>query len=206
MCKAFGTEADEAAGHPNQFEARISGPCYLEGFRGNRFNSPFVNATASYHHYADAINYISSIDFSGKNLLLKCVEADFSGDVIVTGVRAIVLLERYITSPYMRLIESEVHFSDIGQYMDQLRNCLQKWSRDPTSLLNGTALLFPNIPPHQDTLQQHLLHEVSQDLEESTHILLGILCAALLGVVEKQLSDHLPVGVFLNPSQMRCPQ
>ncbi|KAJ8027738.1 hypothetical protein HOLleu_29778 [Holothuria leucospilota] len=201
ICKAFGPEADEAAGHPNQFQAYINGPCHLEGFRGNRFNSPFVNATASYHHYTDAVNYISTLGSSGKNLLLRCVEADFSDDIIVTGVRAMGLLERYITSPYMQLIESNIQFSDIGEYMEQLRNCLQKWSGDPTPLLNGTALLFPKFPPQQDMLQQNLLNEVSQEMEESTHILLGILCAALLGVVEKQLSDHLPGGVFYNPSQ-----
>ena len=137
----------------------------------------------------------------GKNLLMKCVEADMSDDVVVTGMRAMGLVETQITTTFMKLTESNIPIVDIGPHMVKLRDRLTEWSNDPSALLNGSAILFPEFPPHHDSMYEKLFDEVSQEIEEMTFQIVGTLSTSMLSVIEKQLVDHLPGGKFFDPPQ-----
>ena len=77
FCNCFGPDADEAAGYPFEFKVHLDDkfqkPCYLQEYRGNRFNIPFKNASAVFFHKDHMLSLFNTFDESQKNKLVKSV-------------------------------------------------------------------------------------------------------------------------------------
>ena len=74
---AFGPDAREDCGRPQQFEAQLDGrKNWLLSYRGNRFNVPFKNASVVFHHRNDILNYTASLASKYSNQLTTALQAD----------------------------------------------------------------------------------------------------------------------------------
>ena len=68
--------------------------------KGNRFNILFYNSAALYFHYNDIREFLQSLPT--KNCFLSAVLEDLEVDTHKAGVRAIGILDKFITGPYSK--------------------------------------------------------------------------------------------------------
>lgn len=196
---AFGPEAREDCGRPAQFESILGGrKNLLISYRGNRFNVPFKNASAVLHHRADILRYTESLDSKESNQLLAAIEADLKDPIIMGGVLAMALVEKMVTTPLLKLVDSKnIHILDSTTYFTQLRNKLQKWGEDPSEILDGSSVLFDDFPPTKDdTFNSMFSEDISAVIHGHCRNALMLILIVCLLVVERALYDHLPGGKY----------
>ncbi|KAI8515682.1 hypothetical protein Bbelb_064950 [Branchiostoma belcheri] len=134
VCKAFShTGACEKSGHPKEFEAFLQ-PCVpakvnkLISFRGERFNVLFKNGGATYHHKDDLLAYLDTCE--APNRLLQAVRADLRVPVYVAGCCALGIINKIVTAPLWRLVESESSILDMCQHFHQLHISFKSFIKD----------------------------------------------------------------------------
>ena len=75
----------------------------------------------------------SSIDLKRKeNMFVKCLKEDFQDDTVVAGIRAMGLICHHISTPLMKMVESDIHFMDTDKFYTRLRNGVKEWMIDPS--------------------------------------------------------------------------
>ena len=200
FCNCYGPDADEAAGYPFEFKVHLDDkfqkPCYLQEYRGNRFNIPFKNASAVFFHKDHMLSLFNTFDESQKNKLVKSVMYDLTDNVVLSGIRAMGLLEKQVTTPLMDMLDSSIHVMDTSQYYTRVYDKVKEWMIDPTQLLVGEVVLFEDFPPNKDEQWDALFAPVSAEVEDFTRQCLVIVCHSLCLCMTRQLADHLPNGRF----------
>jgi hypothetical protein len=84
---------------------------------------------------------------------MKSIEADGNDIIIVAATTAMSILEMHITTPLMKLMnKNDVNVVEISNYYTCLQDKLKIWSIDPLELLNGSAVLFEDIPPNKNEI------------------------------------------------------
>ena len=92
-----------------------------------------------------------------KNKLVKSIEADGNDIIIVAATTAMSILEMHITTPLMTLMnKNDVNVVEISYYYTCLQDKLKIWSIDPLELLNGSAVLFEDIPPNKNEIYKYV--------------------------------------------------
>ena len=134
-----------------------------------------------------------------QNELHKAVQNDIQLKYISVACRALGLVGKYVTGPWMRLIENDINILHLNPFFKNAASQLQEWSLDPTCLLTGTAQpLFPQVPISEDSIFTKLTTPAFDD--ETAHLLKAIL-SSILEDYKRQLSDQLPGGLHCKPSE-----
>ncbi|XP_078599248.1 uncharacterized protein LOC144874669 [Branchiostoma floridae x Branchiostoma japonicum] len=202
-CKAFAhSGACEKSGHPKDFESFLSqeDPAKkneLTSFRGERFNILFKNGGTVYHHRKDLSGYLAT--WESPNRLLQAVQRDLSEPVYVAGCLALGVINKIVTAPLWRLIESKKSILDMSDHFHQLQINFNSWAKDPQSLMAGEPL-FPTVQAKQDAVFKSLFHEQDEELRTLTCQALKYIMEEFMEVTDRMLKDYLPGGLFHQPS------
>ena len=134
------------------------------------------------------------------NQLLKAVLADLRVPEHLAGCRALGLINKFVTGPLWRVLESKsISILDMNERFQTLLSCLDKWALDASSLLSGEALLYDDFRPSQDAISDCLL--TPSDTDNTTQEILQVLFSAFSSLVSRLIDDHLPDGKYSNPSE-----
>ena len=145
-CKALKKHVSEQAGCSFAFSEYIKAQGIkavpLSSFKGNRFNTVFHNAAGVYFLYNHIKVFLQSVYGTG-NRLLQSVLADANVDEFVAGIRALGLINKFITVPLWRVIEdNSITILDMNNIYTSMRDSLKLWSQHATPLLSSEASLF----------------------------------------------------------------
>ncbi|XP_041481824.1 uncharacterized protein LOC121428993 [Lytechinus variegatus] len=196
FCNLLGPDCDEQSGLTEEFKTIVQ-KSSLVAYRGNRFNVPFHNSAAVYHHISDFHTLCASLDSKREgNMYVKSLKADFDDDIVVSGIRAMGIINQHISAPLMRMLESHSHVMDTDQHYTRLHDKVQEWMVDPSPLLTDSSILFPAFPPVKDSIHKSLYDPCSANIEHLTKQALMIILHNCLVCITRQLSDHLPGGRF----------
>ena len=85
------------------------------------------------------------------NQILKAVLADIKIPGHVGGCKGLDLLNKFITRPLWRVLESkDITILDMNERFQTLLSFLDSWSLDASSIMSGEALLY--FPPSEDPI------------------------------------------------------
>ena len=162
-CKAFEEYGSDEAGVSSHFDVFLKGKdeeVNLASWRGNKINIAFYNATALYYHKEHLIEFLSK--WPQANKLLKSFEVDVKVPVYLAGVRALGIVDKIITGPLWRLLESDIGILAMGPHYHKLHDqkCLQRWMGDACPLIGG-EVVFPEelAPVHCGHLHECIFRE-----------------------------------------------
>ena len=101
------------------------------------------------------------------NNLLKAVAEDIVNRVHQAGLRALGLIDKRITGPYWRVLESAGNILDLNPYLHQMKISFENWSKKSSGLLEGECL-FSDISVHEDEIYNELLKSAGDEVDELT--------------------------------------
>ena len=157
-------------------------------YRANRFNNLFSGAETVIDHRDDILSFVNDY-VNQSNEKLKSVVSDLQCEYIITQIRSLAIISNIVTAPLWSIFNSTtVHYLDLHQYFQPLKNHLALWSTNSTPLLTSPPSIFPDYP--NKTCDK--LYEGTVSCKET----LQIICSSLLNVVKRQLSDHLEDGIY----------
>ncbi|XP_072040335.1 uncharacterized protein [Amphiura filiformis] len=217
FCNLLGPECDEKSGMVEDFKSILTthhnqSKSHLQSYRGNRFNVPFHNSAATYHHKQHFSTLVASLDQKREeNMFIKCLKLDLQDDIILAGMRAMGIICEHITTPLMQMIESDLHILDTDKFYTRLHQKVLDWMIDPSPLVNDSTILFPEFPPVRNELHHSLYETTSGNIEHLTKQALSVIMHNLHVCIIRQLQDHLPEGKFYNAEHLReettsCPK
>ena len=199
-CKAFENRGNERSGCSLPFATYLRknginrNP--LIHFRGNRFNIVFANAGRVYYLKDKMIDFLKL--WGTPNKLLKAVQEDLLNDHYIAGCKALGLIDKLITGPLWRLLESSVHILDMSDSYQKLLNFFHQCSMDSSTFITGETVPFPQIQVNKDEVWISLISASNYD--NLTQQQLQTLFHTLALTTEKMLSDHLDGGQWDKPS------
>ena len=201
-CKALCKHGSEQSGVYQPFTAFLAtngiNKNPLVSFRGNRFNIVLYDAGALYYISELVVSFFNDV-WQTPNQLLKAVHSDIRVPELVAGCRALGLINKTITGPLWRVLESDnVTILEMNTYFDVLITKLDVWAQDASKLLQGDAELYADYPPTKDEIWYCLI--ASTDHDATTQELLQVLCSAFSALLSRLVQDHLPGGAYCNPS------
>ena len=90
--------------------------------------------------------------------MLKAVHSDITVPELVAGCRALGLINKIITGPLWRVLESDnVMILEMNTYFHVLITKLDEWAQDASRLLQGDAELYADYPPIKDEIWYRLI-------------------------------------------------
>ena len=201
-CKALCKHGSEQSGVYQPFTAFLATNSIkknpLVSFRGNRFNIVFYDAGALYYISEQVVRFFNEV-WHTPNQLLKAVHSDIRVPELLAGCRALGLINKVITGPLWRVLESDnVTILEMNTYFDVLITKLDAWAQDASRLLQGDAELYADYPPTKDEICYRLI--ASTDHDATAQELLEVLCNAFSALLSRLVQDHLPGGAHCNPS------
>ena len=201
-CKALCKHGNEQSGVYQPFTSFLESKGIkknpLVSFRGNRFNIVFYDAGALYYITEHVTSFFSEV-WQTPNQLLKAVYSDIQVPEHVAGCHALGLINKIITGPLWRVLESpDVSILEMNSYFNTLVTKLDIWSQDASMLLQEDAELYSDYPPKKDQIWDHLLAPTGHDAV--TQEVLEILCHVFSALLSRLVQDHLPGGTHYNPS------
>lgn len=194
-CKAFERRGDERNGCPLQFAAYLKrkgvANCPLIHFRGNRFNVIFANGARVYKLRGHIVDFLQNV-WGTPNRLLKAVLEDMCNDNYIAGCKALGLVDKLITGPLWRILESDVHILDIPEHYRKLKAFLSECtSQNITAVMRGKNIPFDVKYMTCDGLWEALVAETPND-SIVQHLLLSLFKSFEL-LLDRVLLDHQPV-------------
>ena len=190
-CELVGSGAKDPHGIPEDFNAHLSPgeTNHIPFFEHNRFNIVFKAASAVYHHRSQLRRLLEAMQ--NDNRLHRAVLEDSGNPVVLAEVQAISMLEKHITTPLATITSKKEHILELRRYYTRLREFLQDMIKDPTPILDGSAVLFDDCPPIKDEVWSSIYQEVPEEQEALLDQLVSVLCASFFVVCERQLFDFL---------------
>ena len=172
----------------------------LASFRGNRFNILFYDAGAVYYISDLVVSFFRDI-WQTPNQLLRAVYSDMQVPEYLAGCRALGLINKVVTGPLWRVLESpDISILEMNGYYQTLITHIDLWSLDASELLHGKAVLYPDFPPTEDAIWDHLIAPASSENDATTQEIIQLIFHAFSALLVRLVSDHLPGGVYDNPS------
>ena len=167
-------------------------------FVGNRFHIYFLSSGCLYHYRNALISFFTDV-FVPQNSVHSCVlNALHIQDMHVT-TRALGIVGKLITGPWMRLLGVETNILGMNKHFQEALGNITAWTRDASSLIQPNApCAFSCVDVKRDTVFLSLMERTEFDGE--TISLLQTLCKACVEVMERQLKSQLPGGEFWSPS------
>ena len=191
---------NEKSGCPSEINTYLLDKCIhvnglLHPFLGSRFNILFVNG-AGVWFLKHLLHFLTEI-WGTPNNLLKAILNDLGNEHYLTACRALGLVSKCVTGPWQRLVENTPRILDLNDHFNRAVDLFDKWSKDASDLIDGSAKLFDNVPVHKDPVFDSLV-EPNDNI--STKYLLQNIMTAFVSVSKRQLADQLMGGVHHNPS------
>ena len=122
-CKALERRGDEKSGCPLQFGVYLRKKGISKNplihFRGNRFNVLFANGARIYYLHQHIAEFFRA--WGTPNRLLQAVSEDINNPINIAGSKALGLIDKDITGPLWRILESTIHVLDIPNYYSKLK-------------------------------------------------------------------------------------
>ena len=200
-CKAFERRGDEKSGCPLQFATylkRKGVTCKLIHFKGNRFNIIFANGARIYYLHRHISEFLKS--WGTPNRLLRAILEDVTDDINVAGIKALGLIDKHVTGPLWRILESGIHIVDVPQYY----NKLHQFIRSCTETNVDTFMTGENVPFDRDLIKKddvwHALVTPSQHDSVAATMLLSIFQSFGL-LLDRVLSDHSSVILAMEENE-----
>jgi len=97
----------------------------MTSYRSNRFNSFYEGAAAIIHHRVTLLGFFRSLGHS--NLKTQSIEADLADDRLLAFVSAVALLYIHLTGPYWELLQSQVKYVELYQYINPMMACFERY-------------------------------------------------------------------------------
>lgn len=193
-CKAFERRGDEKSGCPLQFSAYLKKEGYgknpLIHFRGNRFNIIFANGARIYYLHEQIANFLNL--WGTPNRLLQAVLEDVSNTVNIAGCKALGLIDKFITGPFWRFLESDVHVLDIPVQYTKLKKFFDSTTESNVGLfMTGEHIPFDSALVNKDCLWESLTSPSRHDAICGSMLLSLFKTFGLL--LERVLDDLQPV-------------
>ena len=152
-CKAFSRRACEKSGCPLQFSSYLKQQGIdntpLINFRGNHYNVLFANGGRVYQLNEHIVNFLRNV-WGTPNRLLQAVLNDAESDLSIAGCKALGLIDKHITAPLWRIMESSIHILDVPNYYKILHTFVQ--NDDITGFMTGENVPFPAVSIKKDDL------------------------------------------------------
>ncbi|GFS24279.1 hypothetical protein ElyMa_003411500, partial [Elysia marginata] len=149
-------------------------------FRANRFNNVFENASAIVFHQHHIVSFLE--DFvSHSNLKLKSVVMDLQDERIMDMMRAFSKFNFLVTSPYWKLMNSNVPYSQFHFYVKRLKTFLEL--SDPRA-----PAVFPEFSDPK--------FDLDFEMSDLFHQTFKQICSVSLEVLQRQLNDFYDDGIF----------
>lgn len=194
-CKALEKRGDEKNGCPLQFTAYLKRKGIAKNplihFRGNRFNVIFANGARVYQLHNHIVDFLQNV-WGTPNRLLKAVLEDASNDNYIAGCKALGLIDKLITGPLWRILESGVHILEIPEYYTKLKAFLSECTaQNIQAVMKGERTPFEPKLLKDDEIWEALSSQTQHD-SSVEHILLSLFKSFEL-LLERVLSDHQPV-------------
>ena len=108
--------------------------------------------------------------------------------------RALGLVNKFITGPFWRLLESNTPILEMNEKYQHTVACFEEWACDATSILNGEARLFQEYLLHIDHVSDTLLKPSSDDL--LVQEILETIFSGFSALLQRMVTDHLSGGEF----------
>ncbi len=197
-CKAFHHRGSQKAGSSALFRAFLKNhnihKIPLAHFVGNRFNVLFYDAAGVYYLRDLMVRFIESVHGMQANLLLQSVLRDLKNPNLIAGCRALGLIDKIVTGPLWRKIVSKsMCVLSMGATYCEIKEKFDLWSRDASSLIDGSAICVADIDIHKDIVWEALVQSDSSDA--GTIEVLQLLFQAFAVTTQRLLVDHLPGGI-----------
>ena len=146
-CKAFEKRGDEKSGCPLHFEAYLKRKEIttkkLIHFRGNRFNVVFANGARVYYLHQHMADFLKS--WGTSNRLLRAVLEDVSSVTYVAGSKTLGLIDKHITGPLWRILESGIHILDLPPYYSKMKEFVETCREESIdTFMTGESTPFSN--------------------------------------------------------------
>ena len=204
-CKALSKHGNEQCGVYQAFTSYLSSKGIkrnpLATFRGNRFNifNLFYDAGALYY-ISDLVKAFFKDVWQTPNQLLRAVNEDIRVPEYVAGCKALGLVKKIITGPLWRVLESDVSILEMNEYFQILVTHLDMWALNAADVLSGEAILFPDFPPSENAIWQHLT--TPSECDPLVLVILQILFHAFSAQIARLVDDHLPGGKHDEPASL----
>ena len=168
-------------------------------FVGNRLNVYFLLAATLFYYQEKISDFFTHVQ-QPTNDLQRIVHETIRSGVCTVPLRALGIISKLITGPWMRHVLMAPNILDVNQFYQNVQVQLRRWSHNAWPMLqHGTSSVSDlNAPILRDAIYEKLL--VSDDTDISTESLLRSICSNILTVVDRQLADQLPEGKFWEPS------
>ncbi|XP_062619841.1 uncharacterized protein LOC134281392 [Saccostrea cucullata] len=193
----MGCEKSGVGGHFMTFLKEKGEQNHLISFRGHRFNHLFCVAGSVYHHRQHIQDFLSS--WADPNDLLKSVSFDIREKGYISSIRALGIIDKMITGPLWKLIESVENVLALNPYLLILRDKLSELCGDASPLLKGEPI-FPDVAIKRDQIYESLFSETDDPVIETySQMALELALGGMLLILERQAKDQLPGGKFFDP-------
>ena len=132
------------------------------------------------------------------NQLLRAVNQDMQIPDYAAGCKALGLINKIVTGPLWRVLESETSILEMNNYFQTLVTHLDEWALNAADVLCGEAILFPDFPPTEDVIWQHLITPSEHD--PLVLVIIQTLFHAFSALISRLVDDHLPGGKYDEPT------
>ncbi|CAG2215742.1 unnamed protein product [Mytilus edulis] len=114
----------------------------------------------------------------------------------MAGCRALGIVDKLLTGPLWRIIENVDHILDLNDIWLVFKNSIELLSKDASELIEG-KVFYPKFTKKDEVFNSLF---INNDLDEELNLLtieaLQIILINFLIIIERQLSDCLPGGIF----------
>ena len=185
-------------------QEELSEKVRMEPFFGNRFNILFVDAGVIFYYKDYIIDFLENVHGT-TNGLLVAVLADSKVNEYMAGSKALGLLEKFVTTPLWRLIESNCHVLQMNGHYRTLVAFMEEAAADAGPFMKGESLPFPDYTSFPDDGKDPILHSLLQDSEEDGIVqsILEMIFTAWAIYLKRAVAPHLPEGELEDSERLR---
>ena len=166
---------------------------------GSRFHVYFLDAGLIYFYRNTMKDFFQSVK-TPTNPLPKAIHEWLSSESLDPVLRALGLVGKFVTGPWMRFIPTLKCNLDLNPHLHTATMKIDEWITDPASLLDGTTSpIFPTTCL-KDRVFDCLVQPQGEEKDGLCSLLLKIFLQTIKDVILRQMSDQLPGGKFWDPS------
>ena len=208
-CKAFHHRGSEQAGCSTHFRAylRREGEMKipLAAFVGNRFNVIFYDAAGVYYLRKHMLAYLSG-SHGSLNRLLQAVLTDLRTPHLLSGCRALGIIDKVVTGPFWRYLQSSSKsILQMSNVYTMMKDKFEQWSSNALCVMEDQACLFESVNTAEDKVAASLF-ATSDEEDVKVQELLQFLFKSFAVTIQRLLIDHLPGGKYHNVSDPKIIQ
>ena len=141
---------------PTDVDLRVK-KVHLAHFRANRFSIVFLNGARMFYLHKHMIEFLTKVCMGLQNKLLKSVLDDPNNELYISGCQALGLIDKFITGPLWKQLESNLHILDMSTHFTKLLEFVKECAEDATEFLTGERVPFPQIPINKDDVWASLV-------------------------------------------------